>query len=236
MSGDFDAMSGCGAAPARCRQGCLASRTDPACAGQGRGDAGDVECLFRADAGSRLLRAAKAAEDAVMRGEPLGLLHGVPFSAKDLMAVAGVRYASGSRTMANNVAAGRCAGGRAREGRRRHSDRQDHDQRIRLQAGRRQPVDRDYAPSVESRQDAGRLERGRGGVGRRRHHAVRARHRWRRLGRAFRAASPASPASRRISAACRYGPPRRRRRSPMSARIARNVGDAALLLLGDRRL
>jgi aspartyl-tRNA(Asn)/glutamyl-tRNA(Gln) amidotransferase subunit A len=51
------------------------------------------------------LAAAKAAEDAVMRGEPLGLLHGLPFSAKDLMAVKGVRYASGSRTMANNVAA-----------------------------------------------------------------------------------------------------------------------------------
>ena len=53
----------------------------------------------------RALAAAKAAEDAVMRGEPLGLLHGVPFSAKDLMAVADVRYASGSRTMANNIAA-----------------------------------------------------------------------------------------------------------------------------------
>jgi len=51
------------------------------------------------------LAAAKAAEDAVMRGEALGLLHGLPFSAKDLMAVAGVRYASGSRTMAENVAA-----------------------------------------------------------------------------------------------------------------------------------
>jgi aspartyl-tRNA(Asn)/glutamyl-tRNA(Gln) amidotransferase subunit A len=51
------------------------------------------------------LAAAKAAEDAVMHGQPLGLLHGLPFSAKDLMAVAGVRYASGSRTMANNAAA-----------------------------------------------------------------------------------------------------------------------------------
>ena len=51
------------------------------------------------------LATAKAAEDAVMRGAPLGLLHGVPFSAKDLMAVANVRYASGSRTMANNIAA-----------------------------------------------------------------------------------------------------------------------------------
>jgi aspartyl-tRNA(Asn)/glutamyl-tRNA(Gln) amidotransferase subunit A len=51
------------------------------------------------------LKAARVAEDAVMRGAPLGLLHGLPFSAKDLMAVGGVRYASGSRTMADNVAA-----------------------------------------------------------------------------------------------------------------------------------
>jgi aspartyl-tRNA(Asn)/glutamyl-tRNA(Gln) amidotransferase subunit A len=50
------------------------------------------------------LTEAKSAEDAVMRGQPLGLLHGVPFSAKDLMAVAGVRYALGSRAMADNVA------------------------------------------------------------------------------------------------------------------------------------
>jgi len=50
------------------------------------------------------IAAAKAAEAAIVRGEPLGLLHGLPFSAKDLMAVAGQRYASGSRTMANNIA------------------------------------------------------------------------------------------------------------------------------------
>jgi aspartyl-tRNA(Asn)/glutamyl-tRNA(Gln) amidotransferase subunit A len=50
------------------------------------------------------LQAAKAAEDAVMRGTPLGAIHGIPFSAKDLMAVGGVGYASGSRTMKSNVA------------------------------------------------------------------------------------------------------------------------------------
>jgi aspartyl-tRNA(Asn)/glutamyl-tRNA(Gln) amidotransferase subunit A len=49
------------------------------------------------------LAAAKTAEEAVMKGAPLGLLHGIPFSAKDLMAVANMPYASGSRTMANNV-------------------------------------------------------------------------------------------------------------------------------------
>ncbi len=51
------------------------------------------------------LTAAQTAEDAVMKGRPLGPLHGIPFSAKDLMAVAGVPYASGTRAMANNVAA-----------------------------------------------------------------------------------------------------------------------------------
>jgi aspartyl-tRNA(Asn)/glutamyl-tRNA(Gln) amidotransferase subunit A len=50
------------------------------------------------------LSAAKLAEDAVMGGEPLGILHGLPFSAKDLMAVAGMPYASGSRALADNIA------------------------------------------------------------------------------------------------------------------------------------
>jgi aspartyl-tRNA(Asn)/glutamyl-tRNA(Gln) amidotransferase subunit A len=51
------------------------------------------------------LAAAKSAEDAVMRGQPLGLLHGIPVSVKDLIAVAGVTYASGSKAMASNIAA-----------------------------------------------------------------------------------------------------------------------------------
>lgn len=50
------------------------------------------------------IEAARNAEDAVMKGAPCGLLHGVPFSTKDLIAVGGVRYASGSRAMAGNVA------------------------------------------------------------------------------------------------------------------------------------
>ena len=50
------------------------------------------------------MAAAKAAEDAVMRGDRLGLLHGVPFSAKDLIAVGGERFAFGSRCMADNIA------------------------------------------------------------------------------------------------------------------------------------
>src|SRR5260370_25472752 len=34
--------------------------------------------------------AARQAEDAVMQGKPLGLLHGIPFAAKDLVNTAGV--------------------------------------------------------------------------------------------------------------------------------------------------
>ena len=50
------------------------------------------------------MAAAKLAERAVLQGERLGPLHGIPFSAKDLMAVADAPYASGSRAMANNMA------------------------------------------------------------------------------------------------------------------------------------
>ncbi len=49
------------------------------------------------------LAAAKKAEQAVMKGDVLGLLHGLPFSAKDLIAVAGLPYMSGSRTMEANI-------------------------------------------------------------------------------------------------------------------------------------
>src|ERR1051326_3033462 len=48
---------------------------------------------------------ALAAEDAVVRGDRLGLLHGMPFSAKDLIAVGAERFAFGSRCMENNIAA-----------------------------------------------------------------------------------------------------------------------------------
>ena len=49
------------------------------------------------------LKEARAAEEAVMRGESVGTLHGLPFSAKDLISVAGLPYASGSRAMEGNI-------------------------------------------------------------------------------------------------------------------------------------
>lgn len=48
---------------------------------------------------------ARRAEQAVMRGESLGLLHGLPISVKDLIAVGGVRQTFGSRAMVENIAA-----------------------------------------------------------------------------------------------------------------------------------
>src|SRR6478735_11509699 len=49
----------------------------------------------------KALAAAKAAEAAVMRGDRLGALHGVPVSIKDLIAVGGERFSFGSRCMAD---------------------------------------------------------------------------------------------------------------------------------------
>ena len=51
------------------------------------------------------LDGARAADAATMRGDKLGPLHGVPYSAKDLIAVKGAPMTFGSRTMATNVAA-----------------------------------------------------------------------------------------------------------------------------------
>jgi len=49
--------------------------------------------------------AARAAEKAVMDGNPPGLLHGLPISVKDLIAMDGVRCTFGSKSAADNVAA-----------------------------------------------------------------------------------------------------------------------------------
>jgi aspartyl-tRNA(Asn)/glutamyl-tRNA(Gln) amidotransferase subunit A len=50
------------------------------------------------------LDAARRAESAVMSGEDGGLLTGIPLSIKDLTAVKGVRFTSGSRTLADFIA------------------------------------------------------------------------------------------------------------------------------------
>ena len=162
------------------------------------------------------LAAAKTAEDAVMRGEPLGLLHGVPFSAKDLMAVAGVRYASGSRTMAKNVAAVDApaverakAAGAILIGKTTTSEfgcKPVGDSP--LTGITRHPWNLKRPPAVRARA--------------RRRRSLPASHRlhWAPTAAArcaFRVVSRVSPASRPISAVCRCGRLRRHRRSRMSA-------------------
>jgi aspartyl-tRNA(Asn)/glutamyl-tRNA(Gln) amidotransferase subunit A len=49
------------------------------------------------------LNEARSAEAALMRGDALGALHGLPFSVKDLISVEGLPYTFGSRAMADNI-------------------------------------------------------------------------------------------------------------------------------------
>lgn len=53
--------------------------------------------------GDGAMKAARTADDAVARGGPLGALHGVPVSVKDIVNTAGLRTTWGSRLMADNV-------------------------------------------------------------------------------------------------------------------------------------
>ena len=76
-------------------------------------------------------RDARAAEVAVMRGDALGPLHGVPVSVKDLIDVAGLPARYGSLTMKDNVARADAPSGTA-AARRRHHSRQDRDAGVRL--------------------------------------------------------------------------------------------------------
>jgi len=50
------------------------------------------------------LEQARAAEKSVMQGRNLGRLHGIPVSVKDLIAVKGLPFSLGSKSMKNNVA------------------------------------------------------------------------------------------------------------------------------------
>jgi aspartyl-tRNA(Asn)/glutamyl-tRNA(Gln) amidotransferase subunit A len=53
-----------------------------------------------------VMERARTAEDAVMRGDKLGALHGVPITVKDTIETAGLRTTSGSRIRAHYVPEG----------------------------------------------------------------------------------------------------------------------------------
>ncbi|OED00687.1 amidase family protein [Rhizobium sp. YK2] len=66
-------------------------------------EAGSALNAFVTVTGERALAEAKIAEDMVMSGAELGPLHGVPYSAKDMINTAGVRTTNGSRIFADFV-------------------------------------------------------------------------------------------------------------------------------------
>ena len=123
---------------------------------------------FRVVMADEARRDAKKAEDAVMRGEALGPLHGVPVSVKDLVDVKGVPTRHGSAIFADNppAAADDILVKRLRDGGRDRL-RQGDDAGVRRQGPDRRAVVRHHAQSLEPRAHAGRLERrrrrGRGG-------------------------------------------------------------------------
>src|SRR5262249_33443136 len=53
--------------------------------------------------GDKAMAQAKAAERQLMAGEPLGLLHGIPFTVKDIVSTKGVRTTFGAVPYQNNV-------------------------------------------------------------------------------------------------------------------------------------
>ena len=114
---------------------------------------------------------AQRAEQAVMKGEPLGALHGLPVGIKDITQTAGIRTTFASPLLKDNVPSEdeeSCAAGN----RRRDRARQDQYARIRLRRQHQQCVVRADAQSVESGAQSGRLFRRLRGCGRDRHDAL----------------------------------------------------------------
>lgn len=66
-------------------------------------EAGSALNAFVTVTGEQALAQAKIAEDMVMSGAELGPLHGVPYSAKDMINTAGVRTTNGSKILADFV-------------------------------------------------------------------------------------------------------------------------------------
>ena len=103
MSNDFDYMSA-----TSLRKLIVGKKISPVelverALGKAESAQADLNCFFVIDSeGARA--AARRTETAVMQGMPLGLLHGLPVSVKDLIAVGGLPFALGSRANRGNVA------------------------------------------------------------------------------------------------------------------------------------
>ena len=125
--------------------------------------------------------AAVAAEVAVMTGEELGPLHGVPVSIKDLLFTRRVPTTGGSRLFADHVPEEDAVSVERLKGAGAIIIGKTTTPEFGHKARDRQPPLRHHAQSVEPRAHAGRLERRRGRGGGRRARAARGGHRRRRL-------------------------------------------------------
>ena len=125
---------------------------------------------------------ARESEAAVMRGDSLGPLHGLPLGVKDLIDAKGLPTSFGSVLFADNIAAEDEADCRDAQARRR--DRRRQDQRPRMGRGRQHPQRASWRhrQPLRSRTLRRRLIRRIGGGARHRHGAAGDRFGHRRLG------------------------------------------------------
>ena len=138
-----------------------------------------VNAVVQVD-GERALAAARAADARLASGAPDGLLHGVPFTAKDNLEAAGLPMAIGVPERRARRARPRRDRGRPAAGGRRDPRRQDELPAVRRGHRDRQRGVRPHEQPVRPGAHGGREQRRRGGRGRRRLLGARRRD---RLGR-----------------------------------------------------
>ena len=90
--------------------------------------------------GDAALEAARAAEAALIAGQPLGPLHGVPYALKDLYDTAGIRTTGGSKVLGDRVPAADATVARRLAQAGAHPARQAEHGRVRLRARGPQPA------------------------------------------------------------------------------------------------
>ena len=121
------------------------------------------------------------AEQALKRGDALPLLHGVPFSVKDLVSTEGCAHDLRLSDLRASRPHGRCCRGRTAESCRRDPDRENDDARIRTEGPHRGAAVWSYAQPLARRSNSGRLQRRCRGGDRRRPRPDRSGDRRRRL-------------------------------------------------------